>query len=419
MFPGSTRGFRTEMSLPSGRRLRTGSPSREPVSDGRFSVAGFARSGKLEKGVPTVNDVSLGINIVGVPAPTLRSVRRMPNLERALREVSRRPVGCDGIRWESFADPLGYVRWDPNLLDLSPELQPLRHIQERIAHSDEPDPVEEILVDGRRLVQRGTVWDRVIQRAIARKLLICFDPCFAPGSWGYRPVRSPERAIVEVRNQIRAGAHWAFRTDIQRFFHNVNRDILAAQLRAAVPDQSLCEYLLRAISPMVLSRRGSGLQHTGLPEGNGVTPFLANLHLHGLDVACSGLAYFRYVDDILVLGRTLNEVLQANAFIKLILNRFHLRLNEEKTYIRDLYREPVVFLGYELRGGNVYPPEQAIARFREKLTKFRGQEARRGLMVGFVRRFGIGPVRKLFRRLDRELVQLYPPGLSLVGLLEE
>ena len=39
-------------------------------------------------------------------------------------------------------------------------------------------------------------------------------------------------------------------------------------------------------------------------------------------------------------------------------------------------------------------------------------------MIRFARRFGIGPVRKLFRRIERELGQLYPAGVTLVGLLE-
>ena len=39
-------------------------------------------------------------------------------------------------------------------------------------------------------------------------------------------------------------------------------------------------------------------------------------------------------------------------------------------------------------------------------------------MMSFVHRFRIGPVRKLFRRLDRQLRHLLPPSLSLVSFLE-
>jgi len=370
------------------------------------------------KGPFTVNDLSQGIKAVHAPTPTLKSVRRMPNLIKALSEVNRRPVGCDGIRWEGFGEPLAYLRWNPNFLDLFPDLQPLKNLQERIAYSEEPDPAEEVVVDRGRVVQRSTVADRIIQRTVARKLRLSFDRFLAPGCWGYRPGRSTEQAIVEVRSCIRAGAHWAFKTDVENFFPSVDRAILYAQLRATIPDQDLCDFLMKMISPVLLSRKSSVFQVAGLPQGNGITPFLANFYLHGLDIALAELKYFRYVDDILVLGRTRQEVLQAQHRIQELLGQLHLQLNNQKTYVRDLYRQSVTYLGYEIRGGNLYPPEKAITRFKQELQG-RGQEDRKNLMDSFVRRFRVGPVRKLFRRLDRDLIQLYPPGLTLVGLLEK
>ena len=40
-------------------------------------------------------------------------------------------------------------------------------------------------------------------------------------------------------------------------------------------------------------------------------------------------------------------------------------------------------------------------------------------MKGFAHRYRIGPVRKLFRRLDRQLRHSFPPGLSLLSLLDD
>jgi hypothetical protein len=224
-------------------------------------------------------------------------------------------------------------------------------------------------------------------------------------------------AILGVRKAIRNGAHWALKTDFEHFFRHIDRSILKRQLRHTIPDRALCEALLDAVAPVVVVNGRSMRRRNGLPEGNGVSPFLSNLYLHPLDEACSRCSYFRYADDLLVLGRSRGEVQEALELIRARAAKLRLSLNAKKTTIRDLHREPVVFLGYELRGGNVWPPPKAIEQFKNKLLS-RGQEGRLRLMKGFVQRFGIGPVRKLFRRLDRKLVQLYPPGLSLVGLLE-
>jgi hypothetical protein len=314
-------------------------------------------------------------------------------------------------------DPLAYLLWNPNFLDAFPDLQPLRDLQERIAYREQPDPTEEIVVKRRRVVQLSTVADRIIQRALARRLNQNFDRHLAPSSWGYRPRRSSERAIVEVRDHIRRGAHWAFKTDIKDFFGNVDRDILRAKLDAWVADKELCDFVMATISPVVLTKRGSFYKNTGLPQGNGITPFLSNLYLHELDLACSCLRYFRYADDILVLGDTPQEVLQAERLIRNVLSRLHLTVKDQKTYVRDLYQQPITYLGYEIRGGKLYPTADAISQFQRKL-RFRGLEERKNLMVSFVHRFRKGPVRKLFRRLDRNLIRLYPPGFTLVGLLE-
>jgi hypothetical protein len=345
-------------------------------------------------------------------------VRRPENLKAALQEINRRPVGCDGIRYEAFTEPLAYSRWHPEVIfEFGSNFEPVKYLQERIACQEMADPTMEVIAKRGRAVQSSTVADRIIQRAIARKLDRSFDPLFPDSSWGYRPERSAQGAIWEVRRQIRAGAHWAFKTDIEHFFDNVNRGILSQQLAVLISDQKLRDFMMAMISPMVLSKRGAFVQTGALPQGNGITPFLANIYVLGLDFACSGFNYFRYVDDLLVLGRTRGEVVAAQSVIIRELSCLGLKLNACKTFIRDLHQQPVIYLGYEIRGGNLYPPANAVARFRQTLGT-RGCQARANLMVSFVRRFRFTRARKLFRRLDRQLAHLYPDRLTLVALFD-
>lgn len=352
----------------------------------------------------------------GKPSPTLRSVRRMSNLVAALKEINRRPVGIDGIHFDAYAYPQDHVLWNPNLLDVDPQLNPLKAVQESLVYGAIPDATVAFRIKNRQL-ERGTVENRIRERAFLRKLNANLDRGLSDCSWGYRPGRSPEMAILGVRRVVRAGAHWAVKTDFKHFYRSVDRSILEFQLRNSIPDQALCDALLNASAPVVVVNGRPMTRLRGLPEGNGVSPFLANLYLHALDAACSRFCYFRYADDLLVLGRSRQEVQEARDFIRALAAKLRLKLNAKKTDILDLYREPVVFLGYELRGGNVWPPQKAIETFEDKLLS-RGQEDRERLMKGFVRRFSIGPVRKLFRRLDRRFVQLFPSGVTLAGLLD-
>jgi hypothetical protein len=224
-------------------------------------------------------------------------------------------------------------------------------------------------------------------------------------------------AILAVRKAVRSGAHWAAKTDFEAFFESVDRRVLENQLRETIADETLCDSVMTVTSPAVAIYGRTMERRDGLPQGNGLSPFLSNLYLHRLDEACSHLEYFRYADDLLVLGRSWQEVIGARRHIRRLGRSLGLRLKQKKTFVCDLNKKPLVFLGYELRGGNIYPPEEAIRRLQQKL-EFRGIGDRKALMKGFVHRYRIGPVRKLFRRLDRQLRHLYPPGLSLASLFD-
>ena len=369
-------------------------------------------------GVSAIRSLNRGLGLRSSTGPTLRSVRRMPNLMRALCEINRRPIGVDGIPWEAFVNPRAYALWNPHFLEEF-GLKPLRNVQSRMAFGGIPDPAKEVRVK-KRVVQCGTVANRIIERAIARKLQINLDRNFSNASWAYRPGRSAAEAIKQIRHCVRRGVQWALTTDISHFFDSIDRLILTEQLQDTIADEYLCELIIEVISPCVFCLDGEiRFQETGVPQGNGLSPILSNLHLHQFDVVCSSFWHcYRYADDILVLGHTKREVLKARDSIRRLLCLLGLKLNRQKTFIKDLHREPVVFLGFEIRGGNIYPPEERILRLERKL-KIRGQpEERINLMKGFVNRYRVGPVRKLFRRVDQRLHRLYPPGVTLVGLLD-
>ena len=348
---------------------------------------------------------------------TLKSVRRMKNLIHASKEINPRPVGVDGITRVGYKDQIGTLRWDPNLLNLSPQLNPLQSVQEDLAFGCNPDAAESFNLDGRNL-ERGTVSNRIVERAISRRLAPLLDRSFSDGSHAFRPGRSTEDAVLAIRSLIRRGYHWAAKTDIERCFESIDRGILEQQLYEVIADEDLVRAILGAISPLLWVHGRSLQRQKGLPEGNGLSPILSNIYLQGLDGACADLHYFRYADDVLVLGRTKLDAEDALERLKKLAASLKLKLNRRKTFVRDVHDRPVIFLGYKFCGGNIYPPEKVVEKLKRNLHKFRGQpEHGQEVMKAFVRRFHIGTVRKFFRRLDRRLLHLYPPGQSLTIIL--
>jgi RNA-directed DNA polymerase len=368
----------------------------------------------------SVTDLCGSLGKGQLKAPTLRSVRRMTNLVAARNEINRRSGPAGGFPFEAYANPLEYSRWDPNIF-LAYDIHPMRYLQQDFVHEYcyEPDSTVPMTVKG-RIVQSGTIPNRIIERSLVRKLNSNIDAYFSDQSWAYRPRRSTQMAILQVREAVRRGRHWALKTDIEHFFASIGREILEKQLRDTLEDSGLCEMILRANSPVNDRRAWIELSDRteGLPQGNGLSPFLSNLYLNGFDENCSNLDYRRYADDILVLGSSKSEVVKARQHIKRLLAQLGLRLNLRKTFIQDLHQKPLTFLGYEIRGGNIYPPMKAILKLETKL-RVRGQEVRKiNLMRQFVARYSMCGVRKLFRRIDREIYQHYPAGATLTAMLD-
>lgn len=228
-----------------------------------------------------------------MPGPTLKAVRRMKNLTAALHEVSRRPVAADGFPYEAFVDPIGYSRWDPNVLEAYPGLDPMKTVQESLIECPIPDFSVAFRVKKRNL-ERGTAENRIRERALSRKLNFTLDKYFSDRSFGFRRGRSCEMAILEVREDVRAGLHWALKTDIENFFGYIDRGILEKQVRNTFADPILCDALLMTTSPAVFAHGTTLQRQNGLPQGNGLCPWLSNLYLNCLDEACAHLKYYRY-----------------------------------------------------------------------------------------------------------------------------
>src|SRR5690625_537317 len=105
-----------------------------------------------------------------------------------------------------------------------------------------PQPVLRVEIakedGGIRLLGIPTVVDRVIQQAISQVLTPIFDSQFSDTSYGFRPRRYAEMAILQALEYMNDGYEWLVDIDLERFFDTVNHDRLMNLISRTVDDRS-------------------------------------------------------------------------------------------------------------------------------------------------------------------------------------
>lgn len=209
---------------------------------------------------------------------------------------------------------------------------------------------------GLRQLAIPTLADRVVQRAAHDLLSPALDPLFAGSSHGFRPGRSRFDAAREIASGRARGRPVALDADIETFFDAVPWPRLLARLDALLPREPLLDLIAAWISAPVLDRGRRWERTGGLPQGSPISPLLANFVLDELDqeLAARKAWLVRYADDFAVLCRDRAEATRRQREVAAALSRLGLRLNPEKTRIRD-FADGWTFLGFLVCGSLVVP----------------------------------------------------------------
>lgn len=92
---------------------------------------------------------------------------------------------------------------------------------------------------GERELGIPTVTDRLIQQALLQVLQPLLDPTFSEHSYGFRPGRSAQDAVLAAQRHVSSGRRVVVDVNLEKFFDRVDHDILIARLRKRIADRSV------------------------------------------------------------------------------------------------------------------------------------------------------------------------------------
>jgi group II intron reverse transcriptase/maturase len=188
-----------------------------------------------------------------------------------------------------------------------------------------------------RLLGIPTVTDRLIQQAVLQVINARFEYEFSDSSFGFRPNRNVQQAVLKAQGYINDGFQYIIDIDLKTFFDEVDHCYLLQLLYRKIK----CRETLRLIrkwlrSPIQINGK-LVKRRKGVPQGSPLSPLLSNIMLHELDkeLERQGLRFVRYADDFSIYVKTKVTARKVgNNTFKFLKNKLRLSINREKSGIR-------------------------------------------------------------------------------------
>ena len=332
------------------------------------------------------------------------------NIQLAKKRVyaNRGAGGVDGITVEELDEYLAQ-----NWKSIKAQIQ---------ARTYKPQPVKRVEIPkpngGVRKLGIPTVIDRTIEQAITQILSPIFEPIFSEHSYGFRPGRRAEQAIVQILEYLNDGYEWIVDIDLEKFFDNVPQDKLMSYVGRVIHDGDTESLIRKYLKAGVMVKGQYEATELGTPQGGNLSPLLSNVMLNELDkeLEARGLRFTRYADDCVILVKSSAAATRVMYSVTdWIERKLGLKVNAEKTHTTKPSKLKYLGFGFwkSKEGWRARPHEESVAKFKRKLKQLCKRNWSIDLTYrinkinsvtrGWINYFALGDMRKAMQRIDEHL----------------
>lgn len=226
-----------------------------------------------------------------------------------------------------------------------------------------------------------TIKDRIVQQALVMRLEPFFEEnVFHDSSCGFRPNRDAELAIKKVMWNLETGYVYIYDFDIKGYFDNIPHKKLMKVLNKYISDGTVLQMIWQSLKAGYMEDEIVYETPKGQMQGGVHSPLIANAYLNELDweLDKAGHRHVRYADDAIVMCKTPEELEQAKATVKRVMDELGLELAEDKTHDVDFHDDDFDYLNFTFhhlrdnkKAGHVTywvaPSKSALKKFKSDI----------------------------------------------------
>ena len=317
-------------------------------------------------------------------------------------------AGTDGV---SIEEAEAYVR--DNWAGIKKQIQQRQYRPQPVRRVEIPKPN-----GGKRKLGIPTVMDRTIQQAVTQVIAPICEPYFSDSSYGFRPGRSCEQAILKLLDYFNDGYEWIVDIDLEKFFDNVPQDRLMSLVHVIINDGDTESLIRKYLQAGVMVNGRYEETNLGTPQGGNLSPLLSNIMLNELDkeLDARGLRFTRYADDCVIVVKSESSAKRVMRTITDYIERkLGLKVNATKTHVTR--PNDLKYLGFGFWKGagkwQARPHKDSVAKFQRKLKQL--CERRWNIPLdqritklnqvirGWINYFSIGSMKVAMKKTDEHL----------------
>ena len=340
----------------------------------------------------------------------MEKILERENMIEAYRKVKAKKgaAGIDGIEIEGIDE---YLK--ENWVSIREKIRGRKYKPQPARRVEIPKPN-----GGVRKLSIPCVVDRIIEQAIVQQISPIAEGHFSEHSYGFRPHRRAQQAVIELLEYLNEGYEYIIDIDIEKFFDNVPQDKLMTLVGKIVMDPDTESLISKYLKAGVMVKGGYEETTTGTAQGGNLSPLLSNIMLNELDqeLEARGHLFVRYADDCVIAVKSSAAASRVmHTITRWIEKRLGLKVNMSKTKITKPTGLKYLGFGFVRMDGKweAKPHQSSVKEFERKLKRLTRRswsismderiKRLNWVIRGWINYFRIGKMKTQMIRIDKHL----------------